>query len=93
MGTVAMLETLPTRKTLTQQQAIERELQVSESKALVTLYKLVYCRFCIFLLEANSWDQLKNNSFAINNGNAPYTTTSQPFSNPREPFKISYYAL
>ena len=85
MGSVAVLETWPTRKTLTQQQAIERELGGPESKALVTLYKLVYCRFCIFLLEEIPLDQLKNNSFAIDNANAPYTTTSQPFSNPRAP--------
>ena len=93
MGSVAVLETWPTRKTLTQQQAIERELGGPESKALggpeskalVTLYKLVYCRFCIFLLEEIPLDQLKNNSFAIDNTNAPYTTTSQPFSNPRAP--------
>jgi len=56
MGSVAVLETSPTRKTLTQQQAIERELGGPESKALVRLYKLVYCRFCIFLLEEVSWD-------------------------------------
>ena len=93
MGSVAVLETSPTRKTLTQQQAIEREFGGPQSKALVTLYKPVYCRFCIVLLEAISWDWLKNDSFAINNANAPYTTTSQPFSNPRAPFESSCYAL
>ena len=45
MGSVAVLETLPTWKTLTQQQAIEREFGGPQSKALVTLYKPVYCRF------------------------------------------------
>ena len=34
MGSVAVLETWPTRKTLTQQQAIKRELGGPESKAL-----------------------------------------------------------
>jgi len=56
MGSVAVLETSPTRKTLTQQQAIEREFGGPQSKALVTLYKPVYYRFCIVLLEAISWD-------------------------------------
>jgi len=93
MGSVTVFETSPKRKTLMQQQAIERELGGSQSKALVKLYKPVYCRFCIFLLEAVSWDQLKNDSFAINNADAPYTTTSQPFSNPRAPFESSCYAL
>ena len=77
----------PTRKTLTQQQTIERKLGGPQSKALITLYKLVFCCFFIFLLEEFSWDPLKIDSFAINNANAPYTTKNQPFSNPRAPFE------
>ena len=78
---------------ITQQQVIERELGGPRSKALITLYKLVYCCFCIFLLEEFSWDPLKIDSFAINNANAHYTTTSQPVGEPRAPFESSYYVL
>ena len=54
-------------------------------------YNLVNCPFGILILKEDNWDQLKIDSFAINN--APFTTTNQPFGNPRTPFEISYYAL
>ena len=54
---------LPTRKTLTQQQAIKRELGGPQSQALITLYKLVYCWFCVFLLEEFSSGSIENWQF------------------------------
>ena len=92
-GSVAVLETSPTRKTLPQQPANRSEIQWHHSKALTMHYSRVNCCFGILILKENNQQWARMGKFAISNANAQYTTTSQPFEYPMAPFESAYYAL